>query len=255
MPQAARFMFDIDFSATPGPRKEVPEAPQIGLAEHEAAVAAAEARGAQRGFAEGQADAKAEAAREIARNLDRVAENIAAALADLEGERQRLREQAIELAVTVARKLAAALVAREPLGEIRALVGECLGPLRSTPHLVVRTHADDVEALGEITDRLVHEHGFEGKLVLLGEPDLARGDCRIEWADGGIIRDRCEIEREIDALIGRYLAARTGSGSAGPQGVDGRNGAAAPARSRAGSAIDGDESDPGSTGPGEKADE
>ena len=30
-------------------------------------------------------------------------------------------------------------------------------------------------------------------LVVLGEPDLAPGDARIEWADGGVVRERARI--------------------------------------------------------------
>ena len=32
--------------------------------------------------------------------------------------------------------------------------------------------------------------GFEGRLVVLAEPEIAPGDCRIEWADGGVVRDQ-----------------------------------------------------------------
>ena len=36
---------------------------------------------------------------------------------------------------------------------------------------------------------------------VLGEPDLALGDARIEWADGGVVRDRARIEAAVlDAL-------------------------------------------------------
>jgi flagellar assembly protein FliH len=49
--------------------------------------------------------------------------------------------------------------------------------------------------------RLARERGFEGRLVVLGEPDLAPGDARMEWADGGVVRDRARIEAAVlDAL-------------------------------------------------------
>ncbi|HOV03095.1 MAG TPA: FliH/SctL family protein [Kaistiaceae bacterium] len=100
------------------------------------------------------------------------------------------------------------LVAHEPLAEIEALVAECLGPLRHTPHLVIRLNDAHVEALRAHVDRLAYEKGFEGRLVILGEPDFAVGDCRIEWADGGIVRDTAEVEATISAALERYLAAR-----------------------------------------------
>jgi flagellar assembly protein FliH len=44
--------------------------------------------------------------------------------------------------------------------------------------------------------------------VLLAEPDIATGDCRIEWADGGVVLERAAIEAKINELVGRYIASR-----------------------------------------------
>ena len=38
---------------------------------------------------------------------------------------------------------------------------------------------------------------------------MAPGDCRIEWADGGVTRDRAATLAAIDDVVGRYVAART----------------------------------------------
>jgi flagellar assembly protein FliH len=81
--------------------------------------------------------------------------------------------------------------------------------LRKAPHLVIRIAEKDVEALKAQVDPIIHEKGFEGRLVILGEPDIGRGDCHIEWADGGIRRDRKAIEAEIDASIRSYLRGRS----------------------------------------------
>jgi len=54
----------------------------------------------------------------------------------------------------------------------------------------------------------VRLHGFEGRLILLAEPGMAPGDCRIEWADGGLVRDRAATEAAIGEAVSRYLAAR-----------------------------------------------
>ena len=37
---------------------------------------------------------------------------------------------------------------------------------------------------------------------------VARGDCRIEWADGGVNRDSARTLAAIDDVDGRYIAAR-----------------------------------------------
>ena len=43
---------------------------------------------------------------------------------------------------------------------------------------------------------------------MLAEPGMALGDCRIEWADGGLARDRAATEAAIGEAVGRYVAAR-----------------------------------------------
>ena len=118
----------------------------------------------------------------------------------------------VDVAVAVARKLCAELVAREPLGEITALVSDCFSHLVSTPHLVVRINTQLYEVTREKIERLATQSGFEGRLVILAEPEIATGDCRIEWADGGVVLERSAIEAKINELVGRYMASRDQAG-------------------------------------------
>jgi flagellar assembly protein FliH len=43
---------------------------------------------------------------------------------------------------------------------------------------------------------------------VIGENEIAPGDCRIEWADGGIVRERAATEAAIGEAVARYIAAR-----------------------------------------------
>ena len=47
--------------------------------------------------------------------------------------------------------------------------------------------------------------------TFLAEPEIATGDCRIEWADGGVVLERGAIAAKIDELVGRYIASRKGN--------------------------------------------
>ena len=60
------------------------------------------------------------------------------------------------------------------------------------------------------SSRSTHASGFDGRLVVLAEPDIAPGDCRIEWADGGLKRDRAATEAAIEEAVARYVAGRRG---------------------------------------------
>jgi len=45
-------------------------------------------------------------------------------------------------------------------------------------------------------------------LAVISDETLAPGDCRIEWADGGIVRDNTATASAIDETVARYVAAR-----------------------------------------------
>ena len=206
MAAPAKFMFDTDFAAPNKARERAATEAEIAQK-----VAAAEARAYRDGFDAGQREAKAESDRRAALALEEIKiamQGIAARLGNVEG---RMETEAVDVAIAVARKLCGELVAAEPLGEIIGLVKDCFSHLVSTPHLVVRINDQLYEGAHERIERLAKQSGFEGRLVILAEPEVATGDCRIEWADGGVVLERAAIDAKSDELVARYMASRTGA--------------------------------------------
>jgi flagellar assembly protein FliH len=204
MAAPAKFMFDTDFAAPNKARERAATEAEIAQK-----VAAAEARAYRDGFDAGQREAKAESDRRAALALEEIKiamQGIAARLANVE---TRMETEAVDVAIAVARKLCAELIAAEPLGEIMGLVKDCFSHLVATPHLVVRINDQLYESAHERIERLAKQSGFEGRLVILAEPEVATGDCRIEWADGGVVLERTAIDAKIDELVFRYMASRT----------------------------------------------
>jgi len=204
MTAATKFLFDVDFAASG--RK--PAEPTITLAEHAFKVAEAEAAARLRGYTEGKTEAAAEAERRVAAALAGIARGLGEANRTLGSVEARLECEAIEVALAVARKLAPALLAREPLAEISALASECFRELTAAPHLAVRVNDALYEAIRDKLEALARANGFAGRLVVLAEPAIAVGDCRIEWADGGINRDSAAAMAAINEAVTRYMAAR-----------------------------------------------
>lgn len=213
MAAPSKFMFDLDFAA---PRV----ANTIPLTDHHAQVAEAETRGYSKGFATGQQEAEAQTARRLAQTLERIGQTLATIVGGLTAIESRLEAEAVEVATAVARKLASELVAREPLVEIEALVRSCFRQLSATPHVVVRVSEDLYPHVLEKLDGIANESGFQGRLVVLAEPDIRDGDCRIEWADGGVIRDTARTEAAIAENVGRFVAGRSGETTLSVKGTD-----------------------------------
>jgi flagellar assembly protein FliH len=207
MAAPAKFMFDTDF-APPDKARERPATP----AEIAQKIASAEARAYRDGYEAAQREAKAESDRRAALALEEIGITIKGIASRFSGIEARMETEAVDVAVAVARKLCGELVAAEPLGEITALVSDCFSHLVSTPHLVVRINDSLYEAAREKIERQATQSGFEGRLVILAEPEIATGDCRIEWADGGVVLERAAIEAKINELVGRYMASRDQAG-------------------------------------------
>jgi flagellar assembly protein FliH len=207
MSPPAKFLFDQDFAAT----AEVK--PTIPVPVHEANLLEADATGYQRGFADAKAEILAEAEQRSAAALERVAATLESLMRGLSGVEARLETEAVDVAVAVAKKLAPALIEREPLAEIAALAMDCFRHLVTAPHVVVRVNDAQHASVGKPIEEMVRARGLASHLVVLAEPDIQIGDCRIEWADGGVNRDRRATEAVIDEAVSRYVKARLAAAS------------------------------------------
>lgn len=202
MSVAHKFTFDLDLARKPTVNKVLPED------EFEQLLAAARQEGYRQGVAAGQATVQAQSAAVLAQSAEKLGDQVARMVASIEQYEKQHLAQSVDLAASVARKLAAHLVARQPHTEMAGLIAECMASLENAPHLVIRCHPDLCDALKAITEERMRMSGFSGRLVVLGDPDIRLGDGRIEWADGGLVRDINAISNEINTRISAYLAAR-----------------------------------------------
>ena len=208
-----KFLFDTSFES-----EKAREAKARAAAEAEAAneppapTFSEEELGAARrnAFAEGKAAGLDEAERaqakrvaDIVAKLPQHFEQLAAMIEAQDADRRR---SALEAAVTVVRKLFPQLARDAGLEEIRAVVASCLDRLRDEPRLVIRSADEDLDALRDTVQDSAVRSGFEGKLVFLADENIAPGDVRVEWADGGAERHQADLWNEIDAIIARALS-------------------------------------------------
>jgi flagellar assembly protein FliH len=203
MAAPAKFLFDTDFSAQDKARERAATPDEIARQ-----IAATEARAYRDGYDAGQQEAAAESERRATLALEEIGIALRGIATRISGVETRMETEAVDVAVAVARKLCSALMAAQPLAEVTALVSDCFSHLVSTPHLVVRINDALYEAARERIERMAKQGGFEGRLVILAEPGIEFGDCRIEWADGGVVLERAAIEAKINELVGRYMASR-----------------------------------------------
>ena len=202
MKQAVKFTFDTHFGDESGrPVTKTPSSPAFTEADMEAA----RKEGFAAGQAQGRRDAEAEADRQLGDAMAQLSQSAASLLAALDSHIASTKREASELALEVARKLAPALIAAQPEAEIEALLRDSLAHLNREPHILLRVSASLVDRMKETVDRMAMERGLTGRIILLGEPAMTEGDCVVEWADGGVARNREEIEHEIVEIITRHI--------------------------------------------------
>lgn len=158
----AKFMFDVDFSA---PDKRERAATPSEIAQR---IASAESRAYRDGYDAALREAKVESDRRGALAMEEIGIAMKGIAARFGGIETRMETEAVDVAIAVARKLCSELIARQPLGEISALVSDCFAQLVSTPHLVVRINDALYETARERIEKLAKQSGFAGRLVIFG---------------------------------------------------------------------------------------
>ena len=208
MAQPARFTFDLDLG-----QRTIPSAPPAPTVPEELVaqlVAQAREDAYAEGLAAGERNAASMAAQTLAAAAGTLATQTAEMVAALDDASLAAKREAIELAASIGRKLALHLLARHPTVELEALIAECMQSLGGVPHLVVRCHPAIADEIRDIATAHMHTSDFSGRLIVMGDPDVRLGDGKLEWVDGGLVRDIGEISKDIDRKIMAFLAAARG---------------------------------------------
>lgn len=190
------FTFETDFR-TGGPGRRAADM-EVGQARQQ---------GYEQGLAQGRAEARAQMDAALAHMTGLIAEQARQLLAVQDERYARIEQAAAALAVRLARRIGGAALADRPMAQIEAAARECLAQARGATHLAVRVNGMLAEQAEELFGRLAHEGGHAGKVVILPDDDIALGDARIEWADGGMVIDHAALADAIEAAAARTLGA------------------------------------------------
>ena len=191
--RSSKYLFDVEFDRVG----------RFGDLSGNALAAIADAEKVS--FRQGFEAAKQEAEQKTADILNRIATEMHLIVGRLAATETRLEREAIDVAHAIAKQFAPALIARQPMAEIEALVLDVLSHVRSAPHVAVRVSPEMVERAGAQLKKIAEDRGFASRLVILPEPSLKNDDCLVEWADGGVSRDAAGIAQRIQQAIETYL--------------------------------------------------
>jgi len=160
-----------------------------------------------RGLAAGQAEALQGIEQRIAETVQHVMDRAQRMIENIEAVRAGLEDEAKRLAIATGTKIGSEMLAQMRRQEIEAIVSDALSLLSSQPHVVIRVHEDLLEGFKQRFEAIALQNGFTGKLIILGEPDFDKSDCRVEWAEGGISRDAGALAAQVDDIVARHMPA------------------------------------------------
>lgn len=128
-------------------------------------------------------------------------------LARLAQESDELRREAAGLALAAARKIAGEAMAAYPVDTMEQVALEAVKDLRSEPRLSVRCNPALVEQLAERLEKTARDAGFDGAIMVRGDDGMPAADIRLEWGAGAIQRSADEIDKRLNDVVARWLAA------------------------------------------------
>ena len=128
-------------------------------------------------------------------------------LSRLAEESAAIRADAFKVAVAASEVLAGELIRRQPTALLESLFSQCLEHLGDAPHVALRVNDALADSLQAKVATIAEQRGFKGRIIVLGDPETRCGDCRIEWADGGIVRDFERLRLSVADIVNRHLHA------------------------------------------------
>jgi flagellar assembly protein FliH len=114
-------------------------------------------------------------------------------------EEQQLHTR--QLALSIVKKMLPQFAARNGMQEIEALLNDSIREMAREPRLVVRVQESEFDAVNERVQAIATQRAYSGKVIVLADAEIQAGDCRIEWADGGVERNSHSTMQSIEQTL------------------------------------------------------
>jgi len=118
-----------------------------------------------------------------------------------------IQRDAVRLSATIMRKIAPELTRGTELPQIEHVINQAFQFLTEQPKVMIRVAAELEAPLRDKVQLMASRVGYEGEVVLVGDPELVATDCRVSWAAGAVERALDETWSEIDEMVERTLSS------------------------------------------------
>lgn len=159
----------------------------------------------EEGRTAGRAEAEAETASLSAKALQEITEHLASIGENHTAEFEQASADALSIGVALVRKLFPTLKTKLAEKEIRAFVAQRLGDAGDAKMLKVQVNESVSDTVTAQMSDLAKQSGFGGAITVQADPDLAVGDVRLDWRDGGVERVYETLWTGLEAALFRSI--------------------------------------------------
>lgn len=142
--------------------------------------------------------------------LEQLAGGVARLLQERNATNVARRDQPVHIAMAILRKVLPETARRGALNEIEGLMRQCLTDMIDEPRFIVRVSEGLAPEVRPRIEAMAEAAGFGARLIVVAEPGIGDGDCRIEWAEGGVERDSNQLLDDVAVAIEGLLEAPGG---------------------------------------------
>jgi flagellar assembly protein FliH len=153
------------------------------------------------GFAEGQKTSNDSHSKQIAEVLARIDQRLARLVETMQSMQQEQDIKTRQIALAIARKVMPDFAAKGGLQEIEAMLAAAITEMVHEPRLVVRVHESQFDSVNSKVQDITVQKAYAGKIVVLADAEIVVGDCRVEWADGGMERNAEAAWKDVEKVV------------------------------------------------------
>ena len=218
MPNNEKFMFDTIFDELETILPELAESDDlIPLANeekleiepdetpvttyNEADIAVARQEGFDDGKKEGASEALTGIEKTLADSLTAITNDLSVFLSQQNQANMEVSHDAVTLALTIVRKFFPTLNDKTALDEINSVLVAALKRLIGEPEIIIKVNPTISDDLSNKLKHQFPETHPTTKVSIIADEGIDKGNCNIEWSNGGMERNLNTLMQEIDNIV------------------------------------------------------
>lgn len=197
-----KFKFDNNFTGNDSSKSELIHLTFDNL---ESQKKNAYTQGYQLGKKEAEKEAKDLYDQSLLKTLNSLHESIQSVIDDDITQRNQVIHNIVSITLKIFQKYFPVYLEKAGLGELEEFIFNTVAALKDNSDLIVRVHESYVDEIRKHIHMAGPFIGFSGKIEVMQDTSLRKGDCKILWGSGGCERILSEITVQLEEDLNPIL--------------------------------------------------